>query len=170
MYGNGIIESKDFHYRGEVKNGLFHGFGRLELKHSNLVHYGNFCEGKKEGFGQEFQAYCDVDEDVVEFEGHWKDDKKNGIGKETIKNDKKDRIKITENVWKDDIIVEQISCLQAIKSKSETDMINKTRFHNMISQINEQKEDLCESIDGQNKILNIIDEKMQILNLNQKQI
>ena len=116
-------------YRGEVKQGLFHGFGRLENKQSNVVFYGNFNEGKREGFGQEFHITCDEDEgDEVEFEGHWKNDMRNGIGKQIVKNDKKDRISITESVWKDDEIIEQISCLQAIKSKTESEMMKQTRF------------------------------------------
>ena len=48
----------------------------------------------------------DENEDKIESEGYWKNDLKNGLGKQVVKNEKKDRIKIVENMWKDDVIVE----------------------------------------------------------------
>ena len=51
MYGNGIVETTDYIYRGEVKDGLFDGFGRYEDLKTNLVYEGNFIEDLRDGFG-----------------------------------------------------------------------------------------------------------------------
>ena len=56
MYGNGIIETNQWIYRGEVKDGLFDGFGRFENLRTKMVYEGHFIEGKREGFGQEYSS------------------------------------------------------------------------------------------------------------------
>lgn len=108
MYGNGIIETTNYIYRGEVKDGFFDGFGRYEDLKTHMVYEGSFIQDKKDGFGQEYSSIDqnkEQDGQKVEFEGFWKNDMKNGKGKMIFKNYLTDEICITESIWKNGIVL-----------------------------------------------------------------
>lgn len=46
LYGNGVIQTTQFVYKGTVKNGLFDGFGRYQDLQTGLVYEGNFKDGQ----------------------------------------------------------------------------------------------------------------------------
>lgn len=79
VYGNGIIKSKNYIYRGIINNGTFDGFGRLESLTDGKVYEGNFSEGVRVGYGKE---YFRNQQDIIfsEYEGFWKQDMKQGHG------------------------------------------------------------------------------------------
>ena len=79
VYGNGIIKSKNYIYRGIINNGTFDGFGRLESLSDGKVYEGNFSEGVRVGYGKE---YFRNQQDIIfsEYEGFWKQDMKQGHG------------------------------------------------------------------------------------------
>mmetsp|Transcript_18879 Transcript_18879/g.32247 ORF Transcript_18879/g.32247 Transcript_18879/m.32247 type:complete len:96 (+) Transcript_18879:2-289(+) len=52
MYGNGVMKTNDYVYRGMIKSGVFDGFGRFEDLQSGVVYEGNFKEGYRHGFGK----------------------------------------------------------------------------------------------------------------------
>lgn len=54
LYGNGVIRTDNYIYRGIVNNGTFDGFGRYEEANGSVVYEGNFCEGLRVGYGKEF--------------------------------------------------------------------------------------------------------------------
>ena len=45
LYGNGVLQTKDFIYRGMFKNGEFDGFGRYEDLKAQMIYEGNFYDG-----------------------------------------------------------------------------------------------------------------------------
>lgn len=45
LYGNGVLKTKNFIYRGMFKNGEFDGFGRYEDLNVHTIYEGNFLEG-----------------------------------------------------------------------------------------------------------------------------
>jgi len=52
LYGNGVITTTKYIYRGMVKNGYFDGYGKLEDLNSQIIYEGNFKEGQQEGLGR----------------------------------------------------------------------------------------------------------------------
>lgn len=63
-------------YEGEWRNGEFDGYGRY--KAGDMEYVGNFVNGKKHGYGREVHSGTEY-----EYDGHWKDDVKEGFGKYT---------------------------------------------------------------------------------------
>lgn len=61
-------------YRGEFKDGLYDGFGRLSYDDERAVYKGNFKAGIRVGRG----TYWDKDNNV--YIGNWRDNKRNGQG------------------------------------------------------------------------------------------
>ena len=70
-----LIVSDQFVYQGNFRNDLFDGYGEYISKVYN--YYGYYSRGKKCGKGKEINLIK-----YTEYEGDFKDDKKNGFGKE----------------------------------------------------------------------------------------
>lgn len=83
LYGNGVLQTKDFIYRGMFKNGEFEGFGRYEDLKTQLIYEGNFYDGLRDGFGKEYTSNNSLKS--FEYEGHWSKGKKNGKGMQKIR-------------------------------------------------------------------------------------
>jgi hypothetical protein len=61
-------------YRGNFRDGKYHGFGKLELLDRKITYKGNFLDGKRQGRGSEWNAENNV------YIGLWRNDRRNGMG------------------------------------------------------------------------------------------
>jgi hypothetical protein len=91
--GLDCVNIHGFHsYEGELKDGKYHGFGKL-TNQMGSVYIGEFCDNKKQGFGKQYgettfntatyeippKTECD-EPGRLEYEGEWYNNKKNGCG------------------------------------------------------------------------------------------
>ena len=99
MYGNGVITTTTYTYRGMVKNGFFDGYGKYENHETLEIYEGNFKEGMKQGLGRQYRIKKDFY--MSEYEGFWTSDKKQGHGK-YIEQEKQDSLIVyVEGIWQD---------------------------------------------------------------------
>lgn len=76
--GLGTIKFRDNScYRGQTKNGLFHGRGHMTYPDGDIYH-GDYVQGKANGTG------VLVNSKGTMYDGQWKDDKYHGKGRETF--------------------------------------------------------------------------------------
>lgn len=101
--GNGVLQTKDFIYRGLFENGEFDGFGRYEDLINYTIYEGNFNEGQRESFGKETQT---IDNKTIEYEGNWKQGKKSGKGKQKIMSADPTEGSYIEGRWENNSLVE----------------------------------------------------------------
>src|SRR5690606_12833309 len=66
-------------YRGEIVNGQYHGYGKLDLLDEQLTYKGNFLNGMRHGRGSQWDRENNV------YIGLWRHDRRNGQGLQAYK-------------------------------------------------------------------------------------
>lgn len=64
-------------YEGQFKLGIWEGLGRIEYKSKGFTYTGSLLKGKRHGFGR-------LESDSYMFAGYWENDKKHGLGYQSI--------------------------------------------------------------------------------------
>lgn len=97
------------------KNGEFDGFGRYEDLNVHTIYEGNFSEGQRSGFGKEYgsnNAYA-----FIEYEGHWFNDQKHGLGEESTRAHNQSEINYIEGKWLYNDLTETLKVITGSKEK-----------------------------------------------------
>ena len=75
-YGRVILPDGNT-YEGQFKLGIWEGLGRIEYKSKGFTYTGSLLKGKRHGFGR-------LESDSYMFAGYWENDKKHGLGYQSV--------------------------------------------------------------------------------------
>ena len=138
MNGDGVIKTKNYIYKGYIKNGVANGFGCYEDLKTEVVYEGNFSMGKREGFGKEYNGENGYY--MSEYEGFWLKDTRDGEGKLKRQKSPSQHIELIEGRWEQDVLKEINRCTTLTQMSDFEQFQEANPFSALIQQAKDQQD------------------------------